>query len=110
MLGGRSAVRALELPAPADLALAVGDVVTLHMQPERLLQASLWAYGLPLFAMLLGPLLGEWLWGPLSDGQLALAALASMTLAFTVVRRLVLSSPCAGRLVPSISGLKPVVT
>ncbi|MEQ8207410.1 MAG: SoxR reducing system RseC family protein [Woeseia sp.] len=110
LLGRRAATKAFELPLPAGIALRVGDEVTLNMQPERLLQASLWAYGLPLAAMLLGPVLGHWLWGPLSDGQLALASLAGLVVAFAVGRQLLVNKPCAGQLVPTISGHRSLTT
>lgn len=110
LLGRRAAAKAFELPRPAGLELCVGDEVTLDIQPERLLQASIWAYGLPLAAMLLGPVVAHWLWGPLSDSQLALASLAGLGLAIVVGRRLLVNEPCSGQLVPSISGHRPAST
>lgn len=87
--------------------LAVGDTVSLSLPPERLLRASLLAYGLPLGALAAAPLLASWLWGPLHDLVLAGIAMAGVVVAVAAGRRRLSRDACLSQLQPSIESRVP---
>jgi positive regulator of sigma E activity len=107
LLTGQQAPRELRLPLPADGRFASGDRVLLEMQPAGLLQASVYAYGLPLMALTLVPLLANALWGPFGDGPLAGLALVAVAAAVAAGRLLLRREPCLQRMTPSIAGPAP---
>lgn len=51
----------------SHLPLSVGDVVTIGLADEVMIKTALWSYGLPLLALVVGALLGGWLWPEKSD-------------------------------------------
>ncbi len=104
LLGGRRRPRVLTLERPPGMDLHEGDRVDLTLAPERLLQASLLAYGLPLAALVLLPLAAETLWGPYGDGELALLAAGGLVGAIVAGRRLLARDRCPAQLKPAIGG------
>ncbi|MCB1844245.1 MAG: SoxR reducing system RseC family protein [Halioglobus sp.] len=110
LLGQSSASRQFELRRPAGMPLRAGDSVVLSMHPERLLQATLLVYGLPLTAMLVAPLLASAFFGPMADWKLTAASLAGLVLAALAGRRLLAEDRCIDRLVPTISGHWPAAS
>lgn len=104
LLGARGRTHTLTLERPRGMDLHAGDRVELTLPPERLLQASVLAYGLPLAALLLLPLAAETLWGPYGDGALALLAAGALAAAIVAGRRLLAQDRCPGQLRPEIGG------
>ncbi|MGB5579404.1 MAG: SoxR reducing system RseC family protein [Woeseia sp.] len=104
LLGADAAPRELRLSLPPGIHFRRGDTVRLALRPARLLQASLYAYGLPLLALTLVPLLVNWAVGPLGDATLAVVALAAITVAVLAGRRLLARERCLDHLTPIIAG------
>lgn len=100
----RSGGRELTLERPPGLELETGDKVNLTLTPSRLLRASLLGYGLPLACLVLLPLAADALWGPFTDLELALLAIAALAAAVAAGRRLLARDRCLGQLAPGIGG------
>jgi len=102
LLAGRRAERELTLERPAGLDLAPGDRVTLTLPGEKLLGASLLAYGLPLKALVVAPVAADRLWGPFGDASLAAIGAGALVAAIVAGRRLLARDRCLERLVPDV--------
>lgn len=102
LLAGRRAARELSLPRPPGFDLAPGDRVTLTLPGEKLLGASLLAYGLPLLALVVAPVAASKLWGPFGDAGLAAIGAGALAAAIVAGRRLLARDRCLERLVPDV--------
>lgn len=102
LLGKPSKAREFDVEIPAGMRLSAGDEVQLSMQPRRLLQASLLAYGLPLAALVVLPALAQWQFGPVDDWQLAVIAVGGLAAAVLAGRRLLRREQCLAGFVPCI--------
>lgn len=100
--------REVWMPLPEGTRFAAGDRVHLTLQPSRLLEAAVYAYGLPLLALTLAPLLASWAWGPLHDAALVAIAVAAVAVAVIAGRRLLARGRCLEQLMPAIAGLAAV--
>ena len=107
LLAGSRSPREVRVAVPGGLGLRQGDRVQLTMLPSRLLQATLYAYGLPLAALTLVPLLANAIWGPLGDVALVLLAAGAMVAAVLTGRYLLARRHCLKQLVPDIVGRAP---
>lgn len=103
LLRGERAARELWLELPRTGHFAQGDQVQLALPPERLLQATAYAYGLPLLALTLVPLAANTLWGPLRDTVLASLALLGVAAAIVLGRHLLAQKRCLQQFVPMIA-------
>lgn len=110
LLAGRQGPRELRLPLPSGLQLQADDRVQLNLVPARLLQATVYAYGLPLAALTLAPLFAHYAWGPLGDAQLVAVAAVAVAAAVPLGRRLLARNRCLERLVPDIVGRAPATS
>ena len=83
VLGIAPAARRMCLPVKA--AFAIGDVVSIHAPAAAIRRAALWAYGLPLFGVIGGAVLGNAL-DPTSGATAVIAAVLGLAAGFAALR------------------------
>lgn len=107
LLGGQRTPARLELPAPENMRLAVGDRVNLELLPANLLEASLLVYGLPLAGVVVALSAGWMIAGTLSDAYAIVLAIAGLLAGWAAARYRIKRNRCLQRLVPKIAMRAP---
>lgn len=100
LLTGTAPVRRIEVPLPAGVTLSAGDRVEIVLGADRLLQATLVTYGLPLLGALAAAVIAYWL--ALADAAAALAACAGIAAGWIAGRGLLDRDLCLQQFVPAI--------
>lgn len=108
LLGSTDAERRLDVAAPANLSVDVGDKVTLTLAPRSLLRAAAIAYGLPLFSLVAAASLA-WLSGADPDSLAAIVIVAiGLVTGVTISRVLLNRGSACQEFIPAIEGrLRP---
>lgn len=103
LIGQNRQSRQLELSIEPGMSLRAGDQVRLSLQPARVLQAALLAYGLPLAGISIALATALLFEQSLSDAKAIAYALSGGTVGLLVGRQFLKREACLQHLLPQIS-------
>ena len=103
LLAGSASIVEMQLDVPAGVRISAGDTVELTLEPQNILKAAVYVYGLPLLGVVIALSAARVAAGPLPDGQAVLIAIAGLLAGLAVGRIRLGRKQCLGQFTPGIS-------